>query len=98
MSKEQEKLEVNIFAIEEHLRSLIADKEKIIGKLNEINSNIKIAKEQYDNAITLYTEYLQKGGGIKRKLVKRKVISIQSAKASRPVKPTSRKPTIVRHK
>jgi hypothetical protein len=32
------------------------------------------------------------GGGIKRKVVKRKVISIQSAKASRPVKPTTRKP------
>jgi hypothetical protein len=31
-------------------------------------------------------------GGIKRKVVKRKVISIQSAKASRPVKPTTRKP------
>lgn len=66
---------------------------------------LKQTEIQYEIANRKYTEYFGYGG-IKRKVVKRKVISVQSAKASKnvkptvrkPTKPTTRKPTIVRRK
>jgi TolA-binding protein len=136
-SKEQERLEVNIYAIETHLNSLLAEKQELLGdiklgytvrnnyridistdqsnnqekkvklegvnediiylngKLNEINKELNIAQEQYDEAKTEYVEYLQKvqkGSGIKRKIVKRKVIPVKPT-VSKPAKPTARKPT-----
>ncbi len=145
MRKEQERLEVNIYAIETHLNSLLAEKQELLddikqgyfvrknymkdistaqsnnqenlkvklegvnegieylnGKLNEINKKLDIAEEKYSEANTEYAEYiyLQKGSGIKRKIVKRKVIPVKPTVSkpakptvSKPAKPTARKPT-----
>jgi hypothetical protein len=75
---------------EHDLKVVISNKKDLNDELNDIVNKINSTEERYDEAKIEYAEYLQNGAGIKRKVVKRKVIP---AKASRPVKPTVRKPT-----
>jgi len=96
--------EIQIEDIEEALRILRAKRKIIINdnsktvELKEINDKIRELNIQYNHFIDLdaqknpskYNMYDGGNGGIKRKVVKRKVIP---TKASRPVKPTARKPT-----
>jgi hypothetical protein len=80
----------NKATLEEGLKQTILDKKYLEGKLDSIENEIIKTEVLYHEANIKYAEYLQNGAGIKRKVVKRKVIP---TKASRPVKPTVRKPT-----
>jgi len=97
-------MNIQIKDIEHAMTLLRKERAKIIDdpsktiELNNIKTKMAELNIQYRELNSLngpgnsaYAIY-DSGGGIKRKVVKRKVISIQSAKASRPVKPTTRKP------
>jgi hypothetical protein len=96
--------EIQMHDIDEALR-ILNDRKKIIRndnsktvELKGINDQIRDLNIQLNHYIDLdakknpskYNMYDGGNGGIKRKVVKRKVIP---TKASRPVKPTARKPT-----